>query len=413
MTMRLGFTRRQWRIFLGCVLAYFSAYITRLNLSAALNSVMSDMALTGAQGGLLQTVFALIYAAGQFVNGTVIDRSSARRHILIGLSFSSLFNLFFGLATRYWMLIALWALNGVAQSMIWTPIVKLLAVWFKGHRRARASFGITMALLAGNLCAWLLSGFMAQAVSWRWSFILPAAWVALAAVFSWLILWDEPEPGEDLGEEEAASGVAFSGRTMPVRTVLFATGFVQILICCVGNGFVRDGIITWAPTILARVSGAEAFAPALISLTIPLLNMVGVMLARKVYAAFNDSARGCTGALMLLSAALALLLVAASRSVIPCALLLGLCCSATYGINPMLTTFIPMEYERVGRMGLVAGTIDAFIYLGSALAGVLTGAVSDALGWTLVFVLWGMAAIVSCTAGFLSLFGIRRLREWK
>ena len=167
MNVKAAFSRRQRRIFLGCFICYFSAYVTRLNLPAALNSLMTDMSLTGAQCGLLQTVFALVYACGQFINGAIVDRVSARRHILLGLSLSGLCNLLFGLATRYWMLVVLWALNGAVQSMIWTPVVKLLSVWFKGRRRSRASFGITMTLITGNLCAWMLSGFMASAVNWH------------------------------------------------------------------------------------------------------------------------------------------------------------------------------------------------------------------------------------------------------
>lgn len=413
MTMKTAFTRRQRRIFLGCFLAYFSAYMVRLNLPAALNNMMSALALSGAQCGLLQTVFALVYACGQFVNGAIVDRVSARRHILLGLGFSGLFNLLFGFATEYWMLVVLWALNGAAQSMIWTPVVKLIAVWFKGRRRGRASFGITMTLIAGNLCAWLLSGAVASAVSWRWSFVLPAAWAILAAGLSRWILADRPEPGEDLGEEEADRKRAFTGKSMPFRTTLFTTGLAPLLVCCVGNGFVRDGIITWAPTIIARLHRAGAPAPVLTTLAIPLLNLVGVLLARRVYAAFNGNARRCTGALMLLCAALAFLLIPLGRRIVPCVLLLGLCCSATNGINPMLTTFIPMEYERVGRVGLVAGMVDAFIYLGSSLAGIVTGAVSDAAGWWPVFALWGAAALAACAAGLTSVRGVRRLDGWR
>ena len=411
--VKVEFTRRQWRVFLGCFLCYSSTYMIRLNLPAALNGMMGDMRLTAAQGGLLQTVFALVYAIGQFVNGALVDRVSARRHILLGLGVSGLFNVLFGLATRYWMLVVLWGLNGVSQSMIWTPVVKLIATWFRGKRRSQASFGITLSLIAGNLCAWALSGFMASAVSWRWSFILPGAWAVLAGAISWMTLRDQPEPGEDLGEEAPGHETAFAGRIMPVRALLLSTGLVPLLVCCVGNGFVRDGIVTWAPTIIARLNPAAALDPTLTSLFIPLLTLFGVLLARRVYAMLGGSARGCAVCMQVLCTAFAFLLVPAGRGVYACALLLGLCCSASNGVNPMLVTFIPMEYERVGRVGLVAGVMDSFIYLGSAMAGVISGAVSDAAGWGLVFVLWGAAGVLSCAAGALSMRGVRRLHAWE
>ena len=413
MTMKVEFTRRQWRIFLGCFLGYTSAYIARLNLPAALDNLMSDMALTGAQGGLLQTVFALVYACGQFVNGAIVDRVSARRHILIGLSLSALFNLLFALATQYWMLVVLWALNGAAQSMIWTPVVKLMAVWFRGRRRSQVSFGITMTLIVGNLCAWLISGFMAARISWRWSFIIPAVWVFLAACVTWVILQDNPGPDEDLGGEETIRAAAVAGSAMPLKTLLQTTGLIPILACCVGNGFVRDGIITWAPTIIARWHGTASPYPALASVMIPLLNLIGVLFAQRIYAWFRSDARRCVGSLMLLSALLALMLVPAQSNIRASALLLGLCCSATYGINPMLTTFIPMEYGRAGRTGVVAGLMDSLIYVGSALAGAATGAISDGSGWTSVFILWCVAAAVSSALGFLSMRGQRRLEAWR
>ena len=48
--MNVKFTAAQRRIFIACFLSYACAYIGRLNLSAALNSVIGDMNLTDAQG---------------------------------------------------------------------------------------------------------------------------------------------------------------------------------------------------------------------------------------------------------------------------------------------------------------------------------------------------------------------------
>ena len=82
--------------------------------------------------------------------------------------------------------------------------------------------------------------------------------------------------------------------------------------------------------------------------------------------------------------------------------MLALACAANYGVNPMLTTFIPMEYDKAGRVGFVAGTVDCFIYIGSALAGVLTGAVSESAGWQNVYVLWTVVALAGAGLSFVS-----------
>ena len=160
-----------------CFLCYAAAYVARLNLSAALKSVMENLNLTDAQGGLFQTVFALMYAAGQLVNGSIVDKISARRYITAGLILSGVCNLLFGLAHSYWLMVVIWALNGASQSMLWTPIVKLMAVWFKGERRSKASFGLSITLVLGNVSAWAISGFMASQVGWRLSFKIGRAHV--------------------------------------------------------------------------------------------------------------------------------------------------------------------------------------------------------------------------------------------
>lgn len=48
-----------------CFFAYAAAYTGRLNLSAAIPGLRGGIAMSDAQAGLFQTVFALVYAAGQ------------------------------------------------------------------------------------------------------------------------------------------------------------------------------------------------------------------------------------------------------------------------------------------------------------------------------------------------------------
>ena len=413
--MRERFSPIQRSTLLLCFFAYAAAYTGRLNLSAAIPGLRGGIAMSDAQAGLFQTVFALVYAAGQIVNGSLIDKINVRRSIAVGLIISAGCNALFGLTDSFPVMLILWALNGAAQSMLWTPIVKLMAVWFKGRRRGRASFGLSMTLVLGNLSAWALSGCMASLVGWRFSFIIPAAITAAMGVGALFMLSDAPKSGELPLDDEAEENVRASENgekkaVMPLKEMFLGTGFIAVLACCVCNGFVRDGIITWAPTIIVHSGGGQAVNSTLLSLIIPMLNLAGVLMAQRFYHIFGDNARRCAGCLMAICAGLALLLRPASLTMATCALTLGLCCAATYGINPMLTTLIPMEYEPAGRVGLTAGLVDCFIYLGSSLAGVLTGAISDAAGWTVVFLLWMAVAACSAALAFYSMRGGKRLR---
>ena len=77
----------------------------------------------------------------------------------------------------------------------------------------------------------------------------------------------------------------------------------------------------------------------------------------------------------------------------------------------MINTLIPMEYERAGRVGLVAGLVDCFIYLGSALAGTAAGALSDSYGWGAVYTVWALVSALGAALAFVSIRGGKRMAE--
>lgn len=410
------FTKAQWRIFIGIFLSYSAAYVARLNMAAALPSLMNTMELTATQGGMFQTGFALIYAAGQLINGALVDKISARKYIFIGMISSALCNLLAGCAQSFGVILFAWCLNGVAQSMLWTPIVKLMAVWFHGKSRDRVGYGATLTLVAGNMAAWAISGVLAEYFSWRMSFLIPAAVIGSMGILSAFLLKDKPDSEEDEGcvdgkRVETAADGRKAVRVMPLKKLFFGTGLALILVSCITNGFVRDGIITWTPTIVASLNTGMDNS-LLIAVVIPLLNLCGILLSSRLYAMVGRNSRRCIALLMCINAGLSLLLLAGSASMIACVLLLGLTCASTYAINPLLTSMVPMEYEPTGRVGLVAGVIDCFIYLGSSLAGIATGALSDALGWNFVFVGWSLAALAGAGLVLLSMRYRERVSEW-
>lgn len=113
--MKEKFTSGQRKTLLLCFLCYSAAYTGRLNLSAALPGLRDGMALTAAQAGMFQTVFALIYAIGQIVNGARADHTSIRRSIGTGLILSAVCNVLLAASDNYVLMMALWALNGAAQ----------------------------------------------------------------------------------------------------------------------------------------------------------------------------------------------------------------------------------------------------------------------------------------------------------
>lgn len=384
--MKSVFSRQQRRVLTLCVVMYTTAYVCRLNLSAALSSILEVMNLSMAQGGMLQTLFAAIYAAGQFVNGAIVDRVNPARYMLAGLAGSAACNLIMGLCDAYPAMLAVWSLNAAFQSMLWTPVMRLLALYFReDHLRERANETIALTLIVGHFIAWAISGFVSAAAGWRFSFIVPAA-VAACAIAAMCKICMTLKP---LSLQSASNA-----RTRePIVHVLAATGFFLVILTCMLYGFIRDSVITWTPTLLARISGGHALSSAAFTLILPVINIAGVLMG------FCLRRRGARPhgvvALMMLSAIASSAALLGVSGMLLTAVLLGTICAAMYGANTMLTGLIPLEYDRVGRTSLTAGMVDSFIYIGSALAGVFGGSIFDAMGAHTLYGSWIVAGLLS------------------
>ncbi|MBR4040382.1 MAG: MFS transporter [Clostridia bacterium] len=384
--MKTAFSAQQKRVLTLCVILYTSAYVCRLNLSAALGSMMADLHLSMARGGMLQTMFAAIYAAGQFVNGAIVDRVNPARYMLLGLAGSAACNIAMGFGHSFAMLLAVWSLNAVFQSMMWTPVMRLLALYFlDAPVRERANETVALMLIAGHFIAWAISGFVSAASIWRYSFILPGMISAAAiAVMARTALTLDVRRQETHKKALVPTGE-------PIMRVLLATGFFLVLVTCVLYGFIRDSVITWTPTILLRQS--DAVSGAAFTLILPAINMAGVLLGFRLR---RRGARPHGVVAVMMAGAILCSAVLMKRFGLPAtAVLLGMICAGMYGANTMLTGLIPLEYDRVGRTSLTAGMIDSFIYLGSALSGAIAGGIYETLGPDMLYGAWMLAGGVS------------------
>ena len=381
--MKSVFSAGQRRIIWGCVVAYILAYLTRLNLSATLSSIIESMGISPAQAGLLQTCFAIVYATGQLVSGSIVDRVNPVRYMLLGLAGTSLCNMAMSAVGQYWMLLALCLMNGAFQSMLWTPIVRLVAMHFpEGAGRVRANFMLSVTLAIGHFGAWAISGFLSGTVGWRFSFLVPGAIVFLM----WIVIYRLLR-GANRGDGRARQQKADNPSLGEGLRVFARTGFFFILAGCVLYGFARDGIVTWAPEILHGLSAGNQQLAASFSLIIPAINLIGILIGYYFRFHSHQNSRGVV-AIMLPLTALFCLPLLPQRSLLPTAIFMGSACACLYGMNPMLTSLIPMEYDRFRCVGLAAGLIDSFIYLGSALSGFGEGMVYEAAGTGGLYVSW-------------------------
>ena len=406
--MNRKFTSLQTKLLTACMLLYTAAYLNRLNLSAALGSVMEALSLSATRAGILPSAFAITYAAGQMINGALVDRLNPVRHMQMGLIGSAVCNLLMSMSSHFGVLLVLCLLNGCFQSMLWTPIVCLMAQHFDQESRPKANILVSFTLIIGHLGAWALSGYMSGILSWRASFAVPAAVVIPVIPLSAVLLRDA---------QKAAAPAVQQSRTKEKTSlrdalgVYWISGFVVLLMVSVLFGFVRDGIRTWAPAILGEISG-DAVNATTLTLIIPLVNAVGVLGSYALKGIPGLRNRRIVSLLMAAGMVVCALLCGVS-GVVLCALVMGVACACMSGIEPIMTSLIPMEYEREKMIGLSAGLVDSLIYVGSALAGVAAGFIRETFGMSALFLGFAIAAAAGAVLAMISDIMLSRYRASK
>ena len=137
-----------------CWLAYAISYLSRSNMAISLVSLKDKYAFSLPQVSLLGTLFFVAYAVGQLINGRLGDITTPRRMITAGLLVAAVCNILFGALSSYPALAALWTINGFALSALWGPITRMMAHYFKGHKRNTVSMLMMTSPAVGCLVSW-------------------------------------------------------------------------------------------------------------------------------------------------------------------------------------------------------------------------------------------------------------------
>ena len=122
MTKYLGYnSKRERNIFLLCFLAYSATYVCRLNYSSIIPELSSHGVLSESKIASVSSAFFICYGLGQIVSGIIGDKLNTRYMIFFGVFLSSISNIILCFFNSYPVLIIFWALNGLFQSLVWSP----------------------------------------------------------------------------------------------------------------------------------------------------------------------------------------------------------------------------------------------------------------------------------------------------
>jgi len=234
------------------------------SLPPLLTSIKADLGLSSTQAGLLLGAWPLVFIAVALQAGQLNDRLGLRRSVLIAITLITGSVFLRGLAHSFPVMFCAVAMFGLGGSIISTGLPKLVAQWFEGPARTRAS-GIyltgpsvgTAVALAGTNSVIL----PAVGDDWHRVFFVYAA-IGVFALGIWVLF------GRD-GPAARAGTVAPS--KVPTSQVLRLWPMWIVIFVGVA-GFTMGGFRGWLPAILEAKDFSRSEAGWIASIT----GLVGV-----------------------------------------------------------------------------------------------------------------------------------------
>ncbi len=392
--MRLTDQKQVKLLFWICWAAYFTTYLGRLNYSACMVEIMNNAGWTKGAAGLVATGFFAAYGLGQLINGFAGDRFSPKAMVAVGLGASGVVNCLFPLFENANVGLVLWCVNGFVQSMVWSPLIRLVSEWMPQQQRMKACVDLNSTVPAGTLVAYGMSAALVHLGSWKMAFYASGL-VLLAVAAFWVVGIDKVQKSlQPVAEPEfEAAGIPSAKRISLWKLAL--AGAVPV--CCltlVMQGILKDGVTTWIPTFLEEQFHLPAAGAILSTTLVPIINLSGVYLASWMDKRIFKNELTSSALLFVTStAALLALVMLPMNSAAVSLVLLALTTTFMMGVNTMLVSVLPSYYVRYGVCSSMSGILNASAYVGCSVSSYGSGVLAERYGWNGIMMVWLVCAL--------------------
>ena len=155
-----------------CSAVYFCSYLTRINYSAVLVEIITSEHYTKQAASAALTGMFISYGIFQPFSGFLGDHIKPEKVIMGGLLAAGLLNLLIAVCTSPVMMTVVWTANGVAQSMLWPPIVKIMAEKMITADYEKYLSWISVSAYISQILIYLAAPTVVHLSGWRMLFLL-------------------------------------------------------------------------------------------------------------------------------------------------------------------------------------------------------------------------------------------------
>lgn len=379
-------------------LTYMVSYITRINYGAIILEMEKSTGFARSLLSVALTGSFITYGGGQIISGFLGDRISPKRLVTVGIAATTVLNLCITLCRAPWQMIAIWCVNGFAQSLMWPPMVRMMTALLSSDDYKNATAKVSLGSMFGTVAVYLMSPFIIRIAAWNGVFIFSAICGAVMC-----ILWNIYAP--DIKTEK----LAISSSDAKVSTkVIFCPVMIAIFVAIILQGMLRDGVTTWMPTYISETYNLGSGISILSGVVLPLFGALCINAASKIYRKKITDPVLFAAIIFALSAFSAAGLYLTSGKVAAVSVLLSaILTGCMHAVNLMLVCMIPAFFKKYGNVSTVSGIINSCTYMGSAISTYGMALLSEKIGWSFTVFSWVIAAALGAAVCFAS------IKAWK
>lgn len=365
---------------------YMISYITRINYGAVVSEMERATGLSKSLLSMALTGSFITYGAGQVISGICGDKISPKKLVSGGLIATVLMNLLIPVCKNPYQMLAVWCVNGFAQSFMWPPLVKLMTTLLSSEDYKRVTAQVSWGSSFGTILIYLISPLLISLWGWKSVFLFSAV-CGICMIFIWNRYSYDIEINKTNTEDKAheKSKIRF----------MFTPLIICIMLAIILQGMLRDGITTWMPSYIAETYNISNVISILTGVVLPIFGLICIQAASLLYRKVFKNPLTCAGVFFAVGAASSLFLRIftgqnAAFSVLFSALLTG----SMHGVNLILICMIPPFFKKYGMVSTASGVLNSCTYIGSAASTYGIAVLSEKAGWNCTLMIWLLIAVL-------------------
>lgn len=362
--------------------SYLACYFCKNILSVVSPQIVETSDITVEFIGTLSTFNMIFYAIGQLVNGIIGDKVKAKYLVSFGLLLSGVCSLFMTATERPIVMIVAYSLIGFFLSMLYAPLVKVIAENTHPIHAMRCCLALTFASLFGVPVA----GAAAMFFRWENVFRLCGVFMVLVAVscFCALVIFEK----RGIVTHKERQGISKKGGSVKV---LLEHAIVKFTFVSVLTGIVRTSVVFWVPTYLTQYLGFSAGTAASIFTVMSFIQSASPYINNLIL--YEQILKRNINVMLLLSFSLSTIsfvMMFAVQNPFVNIVFLILALMTSNGASEMLWSVYCPSLRDTGMVSSATGYLDFMSYAAAGVANLLFANAISQIGWGNLILVWAV-----------------------